>query len=177
MTDRAGALRGGLRTAGAIVAGAAVLVFGGYWLGDATDRASVVDKAPKTAAAQKSKAAGQEAQAEIEDASARELPGVRDCGVGEPVLEPTIITLDCSTAGRVASGIQWDDYAADGAAGSGVVQVSSRAAGAAAGKAFPARLRLFGPKRVDGLVAFTALEVVYTGATPTGEHREVLTIA
>ncbi|MFI2072832.1 hypothetical protein [Streptomyces triculaminicus] len=177
MTDRAVARWAGMRTVVAILAGVAVLVLGGVWLANATDRARSVDEAPKTTAAQKSRAAGQESQVEVDDADSREVPGVRDCGVGEPVPEPTIITLDCSTAGRVASGIQWDRYTAAGADGSGVVQVSSGAAGAAAGKSFPARLRLFGPKEVDGLVAFTALEVTYTGATPKGEHTEVFPIA
>ncbi|QSY52497.1 hypothetical protein J3S04_19195 [Streptomyces griseocarneus] len=177
MTDRAVARWAGMRTVVAILAGVAVLVLGGVWLANATDRARSVDEAPRTTAAQKSRAAGQESQVEVDDADSREVPGVRDCGVGEPVPEPTIITLDCSTAGRVASGIQWDRYTAAGADGSGVVQVSSGAAGAAAGKSFPARLRLFGPKEVDGLVAFTALEVTYTGATPKGEHTEVFPIA
>ncbi len=175
MTDRAVARWAGLRTVVVVFAGVVALVLGGVWLGKATDRASVVDEAPRTAAAQRSDSE-QDSQVELDGASSRELPGVRDCGVGEPVPEPTIITLDCSTSGRVASGIRWDDYAADGAAGSGVVQVSSGAAGGA-GKSFPAKLRLYGPKEVDGSVAFTALEVVYTGATPSGEHREVLPIA
>ncbi|MEV4435229.1 hypothetical protein [Streptomyces sp. NPDC049585] len=175
MTDRAAARWAGLRTVVAGLTGVLALVLGAVWLGDVTDRASVVDAAPKTAAAQKS-SAQQDSQVELDDATSRQLPGVRDCGVGEPVPEPTIITLDCSTSGRVASGIRWDDYAADGAAGSGVVQVSGGAAGGA-GKSFPAKLRLYGPKEVDGSVAFTALEVVYTGATPAGEHREVLPIA
>ncbi|MEU4210456.1 hypothetical protein AB0F13_10765 [Streptomyces sp. NPDC026206] len=176
MTDRAVARGAGLRTVVAVFLGVAVLVIGGVWLGDATNRASVVNKAPKTAAAQRT-GAGQESQVELEGSEARELPGVRDCGVGEPVLEPTIITLDCNNSGRVASGIHWEAYAADGAAGSGVVQVSTNAAGAAAGKSFPVRLRLYGPKEVDGSVAFTALEVRYVGATPAGESREVLPIA
>ncbi|MCA6095805.1 hypothetical protein LE181_27040 [Streptomyces sp. SCA3-4] len=176
MTDRAVARGAGLRTVVAIFLGVSVLVSGGVWLGDATDRASVVNKAPKTAAAQKS-GAGQESQVVLEGSNARELPGVRDCGMGEPVREPTIITLDCNTSGRVASGIRWEAYTADGADGNGVVQVSSGVAGAAAGKSFPARLRLFQPREVDGAVAFTALEVRYVGATPAGESREVLPIA
>ncbi|MCC3774562.1 hypothetical protein [Streptomyces sp. UNOB3_S3] len=176
MTDRTVARWAGWRRVVAILVGVAVLVTGGVWLENATDRASMVDEAPKTAAAQRSGADGQDSQVEPEDSGARELPGVRDCGMGEPVQEPTIITLDCSTSGRVASGIRWDAYTEDGANGSGVVQVSGGASGAAA-KSFQAKLRLYGPKEVDGSVAFTALEVVYTGATPSGEHREVLPIA
>lgn len=176
MTDRTVARWAGWRRVVAILVGVAVLVAGGVWLESVTDRASMVDEAPKTAAAQRSGADGQESQVEPEDSGARELPGVRDCGMGEPVQEPTIITLDCSTSGRVASGIRWDAYTEDGANGSGVVQVSGGASGAAA-KSFQAKLRLYGPKEVDGSVAFTALEVVYTGATPSGEHREVLPIA
>ncbi|MEU5049889.1 hypothetical protein [Streptomyces sp. NPDC021096] len=176
MTDRAVARGVRLRTVVAIFLGVSGLVLGGVWLGDATDRASVVNKAPRTAAAQRTGSA-QQSQVELEDSGSRELPGVRDCGVGEPVPEPTIITLDCNTSGRVASDIRWEAYAADGAAGSGVVQVSTNAAGAAAGKSFPVRLRLYGPKEVDGSVAFTALEVKYVGATPAGESREVLPIA
>ncbi|MEU8582557.1 hypothetical protein [Streptomyces abikoensis] len=174
MTDRTVARWAGWRSVVAILVGVAVLVAGGVWLEGAADRASMVDEAPKTAAAQRSGAEG--SQVEAEDSAARELPGVRDCGMGEPVQEPTIITLDCSTSGRVASGIRWDAYTEDGANGSGVVQVSGGASGAAA-KSFQAKLRLYGPKEVDGSVAFTALEVVYTGATPSGEHREVLPIA
>ncbi|MBB4892191.1 hypothetical protein FHS39_001202 [Streptomyces olivoverticillatus] len=175
MTDRAEPLRRArMRTVVAIFAGVAVLVVAGVWLGRAADRASVVDEAPKTAAAQKART-GQAAQDSVDESVSRELPGVRDCGVGEPVLEPTIINLDCANSGRVASGIQWDDYAADGAAGSGVVQVGG--ANGAAQKSFPVRLKLFGAKNVDGLMAFTALEVTYTGATPTGRSTEMYSIA
>ncbi|MEV4440101.1 hypothetical protein AB0K09_13920 [Streptomyces sp. NPDC049577] len=176
MTDRAGPGWVRTRTLVAIFVLVAVLGIGGLWLRSVADRGDVVGSAPKTAAAQKARAAGQEPQVEVDEADSRELPGVRDCGAGEPVLEPTIITLDCTTSGRVASGIQWDDYAADGAAGSGVVQVSGGANGAGR-TSFPVRLRLYGPKNVDGQMAFTALEVTYTGATPTGKSTEILSIA
>ncbi|MFI1971707.1 hypothetical protein BLA24_19730 [Streptomyces cinnamoneus] len=176
MTDRVVARWARVRTVAAILVGMGVLVLGGVWLEQATDRASVVDRAPKTAAAQKARADGRESQVEVEESASATRPGVRDCGIGEPVQEPAFITLDCANAGRVASGIHWDAYESDGAAGTGVVQVSG-GAGAVAGKSFPARLRLFGPKNVDGLMAFTALEVTYTGATPTGKSMEVFSIA
>ncbi|MGW1197072.1 hypothetical protein ACWD4B_14745 [Streptomyces sp. NPDC002536] len=175
MTDRAARRWASTRSVLALVLGVVVLGAGGVWLACATDRGSVMGEAPRTAAAQRAFST-QEVQVEVDESAAGELPGVRDCGGGTPVLEPKIITLDCASSGQVASGITWDEYGTGEATGNGVVQVSSGAGGAAR-TSFPARLRLTGPKRVDGTMAFTALEVTYTGATPTGEAHKVFTIA
>ncbi|GAA0468851.1 hypothetical protein ACFQ2B_20315 [Streptomyces stramineus] len=174
MADRAQSRRASMRTVVAVLAAVTVLAVGGVWFSQAWDRASAVADAPKTAAAQKSKAPRAEAQAATR--SPQRAPGVRECGLGEPVVEPEIITLTCADAGMVASGIKWDRYAVDGAEGSGVVQVSRGANGAGVAS-FPARFHLYGAKNVDGMMAFTGLSVDYTKATPLGEPHETYPIA
>ncbi|MGK5545412.1 hypothetical protein ACSNOH_11865 [Streptomyces sp. URMC 127] len=176
MADRVALRRPGVRTALAIFAVVTVLAVGGVWYCAAGDRSGVVADAPKTAAAQKS-LPPREPEATAEDtAGPREMPGVRECGVGKPVVEPKIITLNCSNAGVVASDIKWDSFGADGADGSGVVLVSG-AAGGGSPASFPARLRLYDVTKVDGMMAFTGIEVSYTGATPHAKAKEVYTIA
>ncbi|KNB49377.1 hypothetical protein [Streptomyces caatingaensis] len=181
MTDRAVPRRRrvGVRTLLLVVGGVAVLLLGGVWVGHGMDRASAVSDAPKTARAQKAR----EEQAERSAAAgfggagaAGELPVVRDCGYGEPLREPKIITLTCATGATVASDIEWDEYTADRAEGTGVVQVSSGANGSAR-TAFRARLTLSAPRDVDGTRAFTSLEVAYTGLTPAGKTTETYSIA
>lgn len=174
MADRAESRRARPRTVVAAFAAVTAVAFGGVWFSQAQDRANAVSDAPRTAAAQKSKAPrADEAKA---DAAPAKTPGVRECGLGEPVVEPEIITLTCADAGMVASGIKWAHYAVDGAEGDGVVQVSRGANGAGV-TSFPARFRLYGAKNVDGKMAFTGLEVDYAGATPLGESRETYSIA
>ncbi|MEU7044603.1 hypothetical protein AB0A77_26575 [Streptomyces varsoviensis] len=181
MTDRAETRRARVRTVLVTFAVVTVVALGGVWLSQVTDRASAVGAAPKTAAAQKSpppEIARKEqphSPAGTESASA-ELPGVRDCGAGDPVLEPKIITLACADAGAVASDIKWKNYGAGGADGSGVVLVSGGAKGVAPAS-FPAAFHLYGAKNVDGKLAFTGLDVEYLGATPSGDAAETYTIA
>ncbi|MBT2382633.1 hypothetical protein [Streptomyces sp. ISL-11] len=175
MADRAEPRRASMRTVVAVFAAVAVLGIGCVWFGQ-EDRANAVADAPKTAAAQKSKAPRTSQEARVDASPARAMPGVRECGLGEPVIEPEIITLTCADAGMVASGIKWGHYARDGAEGTGVVQVSRGASGAGV-MSFPAHFRLYGAKNVDGMMAFTGLEVAYTGATPLGESQETYSIA
>ncbi|GAA0330817.1 hypothetical protein [Streptomyces blastmyceticus] len=177
MADRAEPRRASMRTVLAIFAVVTVLALGGVWLSQAQDRASAVSDAPKTAAAQKSPQPVREVpQDTVEAASPEGLPGVRECGLGSATVEPEIITLNCSNTGMVASGIKWAHYGADGADGRGVVQVSGAANGAAS-STYPARFRLYGAKNVDGVLAFTGIDVDYTGATPMGESKETYSIA
>ncbi|MFH8784863.1 hypothetical protein [Streptomyces roseoverticillatus] len=177
MADRVALRRPGMRTALAIFAVVTVPAIGGLWVSAAGDRSDAVADAPKTAAAQKSHLPrGPEAATAQDTPAPQELPGVRECGVGKPVVEPKIITLNCSNAGVVASDIKWDSFGADGADGSGVVLVSG-AAGGGAPASFPARLRLYDVTKVDGMMAFTGIEVSYTGATPHAKAKEVYTIA
>lgn len=184
MTDRAvpRRRRAGVRTLLMIFGGVAVLLLGGVCVGRGMDRASAVSDAPKTAKAQKAQEeqeerAGGSAAAEFGGAGKPgDLPGVRDCGYGEPLREPKIVTLTCATGAAVASDIEWDEYTAGRAEGYGVVQVSSGANGSAR-TAFPARLTLSAPRTVDGMTAFTWLEVAYTGLTPAGKTTETYSIA
>ncbi|MGW1076826.1 hypothetical protein [Streptomyces sp. NPDC002537] len=177
MADRAVPRRVSMRTLLAIFAAVTVLALAGVWLGQGQDRANAVSDAPKTAAAQKSPQPLREVpQDTVEEAKPQEPPGVRECGLGDPVVEPKIITLNCANTGMVASGIKWSHYGADGADGRGVVQVSVAANGAAPGT-YPARFRLYGARNVDGLPAFTGIDVDYTGATPAGESKETYSIA
>jgi len=123
MADRAEPRRARMRTVVAVLAVVAVLGLGWAWF-SLDDRASAVADAPKTAAAQKSRAPRASQEARVNASPARTLPGVRECGLGEPVIQPEIITLSCADVRMVASGIKWGHYAADGAEGTGVVQVS-----------------------------------------------------
>ncbi|MCC3767229.1 hypothetical protein [Streptomyces sp. UNOC14_S4] len=183
MAERAVSRRARVSTVLAVFAAVTVLALAGVWLCQAQDRSGSVSDAPKTAAAQKSPQPIREVprDTEAEEAKPQELPGVRECGLGAPVVEPQIITLNCANTGVVASGIKWSHYGADGAEGQGVVQVSVAANGAAANGAapatYPARFRLYGAKNVDGLLAFTGIDVDYTGATPMGESKETYSIA
>ncbi|MBH1932846.1 hypothetical protein I5Q34_00810 [Streptomyces sp. AV19] len=175
MTDRAVTRRrrASVRTLLVIFGGVTVLLLGGLWVGRGVDRASAVSDAPKTEKAQKERA---DRSAAVEVGGTGELPGVRDCGYGEPLREPKIITLTCATGATVASDIEWDEYSTDRAEGYGVVQVSSGANGSAR-TSFPARLTLSAPRTVDGMTAFTSLEVAYTGLTPAGKTTETYSIA
>ncbi|WP_407286691.1 hypothetical protein [Streptomyces sp. BP-8] len=168
MTDREGSrwVRG--RTALLAFVGVTALAAGGVWFGQAPDRASAVDTAPKTSAVQDVKEDAEEA---------RGLPGVRDCGIGEPEIKPQVITLTCADAGMVATAITWRKYGSRDALGTGVVQVVKTAAGAGADAGFPATFRLFGAKPVDGRLAFTGLEVTYEGSTPLGDTTEMYNLA
>ncbi|MEU7181163.1 hypothetical protein ACWIG3_19060 [Streptomyces celluloflavus] len=168
MTDRDGSrwVRG--RTALAAFAVVTALAAGGVWFSQATDRASAVDAAPKTSAAQDVKSAGR---------SSAGLPGVRACGIGEPEIKPRVITLTCADAGMVATAITWERYGAQEAEGKGVVQVERTAAGVATDSSFPATFRLFGAKTVDGARAFTGLEVTYERSTPLGDTTEMYNLA
>lgn len=114
MTDRERSRRLRVRTALAAFAAVTVLAAGGVWFGQASDRASAVDAAPKTAAVQDVKEDGKPPSG---------LPGVRDCGFGTPVSKPHVITLACRDAGTVATGITWKYYGAREAFGAGTVQV------------------------------------------------------
>lgn len=138
------------------------------WLSQASDRASAVDAAPKTAAVQDVKEGAEESKS---------LPGVRDCGIGDPEIKPRVITLTCADAGMVATAITWKTYGSRDALGVGVVQVEKTAAGVGTDSGFPATFRLFGPKPVGGRLTFTGLEVTYEGSTPLGDTTEMYTLA
>ncbi|GAA0427720.1 hypothetical protein [Streptomyces luteireticuli] len=181
MTDRAvpRRRRASVRTLLVIFTGVAVLTLAGVWVGRGMDRASAVSDAPKTAKAQKDRTEQGDRSAAAAfggESGPSELPGVRDCGYGEPLQQPKIITLTCATGATVASDIEWDEYSTDRAEGYGVVQVSSGANGSAR-TSFPARLTLSAPRTVDGMTAFTSLEVAYTGLTPAGKTTETYSIA
>ncbi|MGI5338192.1 hypothetical protein ACQEVS_12710 [Streptomyces sp. CA-181903] len=179
MTDRAVPRRRvRARTLLGVSAVVAVLALGGVWLGQGADRANAVSDAPQTARAKKEQQEQRDrttASAEFAPGAAQELPGVRDCGYGELLLEPKIITLSCANGGAVASDIEWDKYGTDKAEGDGVVLVSSGANGSAR-TSFPARLTLSRPRKVDGMLAFTSVEVRYTGLTPAGKTTETYSI-
>ncbi|UNO41830.1 hypothetical protein [Streptomyces sp. MST-110588] len=168
MTDREGPRRPSGRPALAAFAAVTALAAGGVWFSQATDRASAVDAAPKTSAVQDLKESG---------ASAKGLPGVRDCGFGRPEVKPKVITLACADKGMVATGITWDRYGAKDAEGRGVVQVEKTAAGVGTNAGFPATLRLYGTRTLDGARAFTELEVTYEGSTPLGDTTEMYNLA
>ncbi len=140
---------------------------GGVWWSQGSDRASAVDAAPKTSAVQDVKSPGKPSGG---------LPGVRDCGIGEPQIKPQVITLTCADAGMVATAITWERYGSREAEGTGVVQVE-RTAGAGADAGFPATFRLYGPEPVAGGRAFTGLEVTYEGSTPLGDTTEMYNLA
>ncbi|MGK5728667.1 hypothetical protein [Streptomyces sp. URMC 124] len=176
MADRVAPRRPGMRTALAIFVAVTVVALGCVWFSQAQDRSGTVGDAPKTAAAQRALPARDTPRAMPETVAPTEMPGVRECGVGTPVVEPKIITLNCSNAGVVASDIKWDSFSADGAAGTGVVLVSG-ASGGGSPASFPARLRLYDVTKVGGMLAFTGIEVSYTGATPHAKAKEVYTIA
>ncbi|ARF55492.1 hypothetical protein [Streptomyces gilvosporeus] len=168
MTDREGSRWARGRTALAAFVVVTVLAAGGVWFGQAADRASAVDAAPKTAAVQDVK----------EDTkAAADLPGVRDCGIGDPAVKPQVITLTCADAGMVATAITWDRYGPDEARGTGVVQVEKTSAGVGADSGFRARFRLYGVKTIGGARAFTGLEVTYEGSTPLGDTTEMYNLA
>ncbi|MFE0374871.1 hypothetical protein ACFW1M_04640 [Streptomyces inhibens] len=168
MTDREGSrwVRG--RTALAAFVVVTALAAGGVWFSQAPDRASAVDAAPKTSAVQDVKQDAKQPGG---------LPGVRDCGFGEPVIKPQVITLTCADAGMVATAITWKKYGSRDALGVGVVQVEKTAAGVGTDSGFPATFRLYGPKSVDGGLAFTGLEVTYEGSTPLGDTTEMYNLA
>ncbi|MFG2829720.1 hypothetical protein ACGFWI_20010 [Streptomyces sp. NPDC048434] len=168
MTDREGSrwVRG--RTALASFGVVTALAGGGVWFGQASDRASALDAAPKTSAVQDVKEDAKEPGG---------LPGVRDCGIGKPAVKPHVITLTCRDAGMVATAIRWKAYGAREAFGAGVVQVEKTAAGAGADSGYPATFRLYGPKPVDGGLVFTGLEVTYDGSTPLGDTTEMYNLA
>ncbi|MFG2137131.1 hypothetical protein [Streptomyces sp. NPDC048650] len=168
MTDRAWSRWARGRTAPAACAVVTVLAAGGVWFSQAADGATAVDAAPKTAAVQEVKEDGKQSG---------DLPGVRDCGIGDPETEPQVITLTCADAGMVATGITWDRYGAREAEGTGVVQVQRTAAGVGADAGFPATFRLYGVKTIDGAPAFTGLEVTYEGSTPLGDTTEMYNLA
>ncbi|MEW1750265.1 hypothetical protein ACIQU1_16780 [Streptomyces angustmyceticus] len=168
MTDREGSrwVRG--RTALAAFVVVTALAAGGVWFGQASDRASAVDAAPKTSAVQDVKEDAKEPGG---------LPGVRDCGIGKRAVKPHVIRLTCADAGMVATAIRWKVYGAREAYGAGVVQVEKTAAGAGGDAGFPATFRLYGPKPVDGTLLFTGLEVRYEGSTPLGDTTEMYNLA
>ncbi|MFE6741288.1 hypothetical protein [Streptomyces tubercidicus] len=168
MTDREGArwIRG--RTALAAFVVVTALAAGGVWIGQASERASAVDAAPKTSAVQEVKEDGEPSDG---------LPGVRDCGRGKPQIKPHVITLTCNDAEMVATAIKWKLYGPREALGHGVVQVEKSDSGLGAEAGFPATFRLLDPKRVGGAVAFTGLEVTYEGSTPLGDTTEMYTLA
>ncbi|UQA95209.1 hypothetical protein [Streptomyces halobius] len=168
MTDRAGARWARGRTAVTAFVVVTALAGGGVWFSQESNRASAVDVAPKTSAAQGVKSAGKPSGG---------LPGVRDCGFGTPEIKPEVITLTCGDAGMVATAIRWDRYGSREAEGRGVVQVEQTAAGAGTGAVFPATFRLYGAKDVDGARAFTGLEVTYEGSTPLGDTTEMYNLA
>ncbi|MBB5935190.1 hypothetical protein [Streptomyces zagrosensis] len=166
MTERP--LRRWARARAALVTFAMVtaLAFGGVWLMRTGKAADAMQEAPRTAAVQASKP---------DRVKAAGLPGVRDCGQDKPVLKPEIITLMCPDGGVVASEVRWERYASDGANGTGVVQVSG--ATGAAPVSYRAEFSLYGPKNVDGELAFTGLSVTYFGPTPFGDSSETYSIA
>ncbi|MEU9485532.1 hypothetical protein AB0D83_17955 [Streptomyces decoyicus] len=168
MTEREGSrwIRG--RTALVAFAVVTALAAGGVWFGQASDRASAVDAAPKTSAVQDVKEDGKLSGG---------LPGVRDCGIGAPESKPHVITLTCKDGGMVATGIAWKYYGSREALGAGVVQVEKAGAGVGRDGGFPATFRLYGPKPVDGGQVFTGLEVTYEGSTPLGDTTEMYTLA
>ncbi|MGW1834910.1 hypothetical protein [Streptomyces sp. NPDC002067] len=174
MGDRVGARRPRWRTAVPVGAVLTVVVAAGVWGAQAGRHASAVDAAPQTSAArQRASAPGRAPQ----KASAEGLPGVRDCGFGEPEVEPRVITLTCADSGMVATGITWERYGRTSAEGRGVVQVEKAAAGAAGDAVFPATFRLYGVRTVEGGRAFTGLEVTYDGSTPLGDTTEMYSLA
>ncbi|KOG59217.1 hypothetical protein ADK76_16360 [Streptomyces griseoflavus] len=166
--DREGARRFSGRTALATFVAVTALAAAGVWFSQAADRASAVDAAPKTSAVRDVKGAAK---------ATGGLPGVRDCGFGEPEIKPKVITLTCADAAMVATGIVWERYGAAEAEGKGVVQVEKAAAGAGTDAGFPATFRLYGAKTVDGARAFTGLEVTYEGSTPLGDSTEMYNLA
>ncbi|MGG2462769.1 hypothetical protein ACO0M4_23620 [Streptomyces sp. RGM 3693] len=168
MTDREEARWRRGRTALVAFVVVTALAAGGVWFGQASDRASAVDAAPKTSAVQDVKSDGRPTEG---------LPGVRDCGIGEPEIRPRVITLTCADAGMVATAITWDRYDADEAEGRGVVQVEKTAAGVGTDAGYRATFRLYGAKEVDGARAFTGLEVTYDGSTPLGDTTEMYNLA
>ncbi|MFH8573432.1 hypothetical protein [Streptomyces sp. NPDC017993] len=155
------------RTALATFALVTAVAAGGVWWSQGADRASAVDVAPKTSAVQDVKSPGKPSGS---------LPGVRDCGRGEPEIKPQVITLTCVDVGMVATAITWERYGSREAEGTGVVQVE-RASGAVADAGFPATFRLFAPETVPGGRAFTGLEVTYEGSTPLGDTTEMYNLA
>ncbi|WP_438487791.1 hypothetical protein [Streptomyces sp. S186] len=174
MTDREGArFRRGRAALVAFVVVTA-LAAGGVWFSQASQRASAVDAAPKTSAVRDVKSDG-EVKAGARPTGG--LPGVRDCGIGEPEIRPRVITLTCADAGMVATGITWERYDADEAEGHGVVQVEKTAAGVGTDAGYRATFRLYGAKVVDGARAFTGLEVTYEGSTPLGDTTEMYNLA
>ncbi|MFE7318790.1 hypothetical protein ACFU7T_37690 [Streptomyces sp. NPDC057555] len=168
MTDREGARFRRGRTALVAFLVVTALAAGGVWFSQASDRASAVDAAPRTSAVQGVKSDGRPTGG---------LPGVRDCGIGEPEIRPRVITLTCADAGTVATGISWDRYDAQEAEGRGVVQVEKTAAGVGTDVGYRATFRLYGAKEIDGERAFTVLEVTYEGSTPLGDTTEMYNLA
>lgn len=51
-------------------------------------------------------------------AAAAELPGYADCQAA-PVTEPATLTLDCVRLDDRVTGVQWDEWTAEGATGTG----------------------------------------------------------
>ncbi|MFI9046714.1 hypothetical protein [Streptomyces sp. NPDC053427] len=168
MTERAGSRWARGRTAVAAFVLVTVLAAGGVWFSQASDRASALDTAPRTAAVQ-------DVKEDVQDQGG--LPGVRDCGIGDPQVKPPVITLACADAGMVATAITWDRYGPGEAEGTGVVQVGEKAARVATDSGFPATFRLYGVKTIDGARAFTELEVTYEGSTPFGDMTEKYDLA
>ncbi|MGD3111109.1 MULTISPECIES: hypothetical protein [unclassified Streptomyces] len=168
MTDREGSRWRRGRTALVAFVVVTALAAGGVWFSQASERASAVDAAPKTSAVQDVKSDGQPTAG---------LPGVRDCGIGEPEIKPRVITLTCADAGMVATGITWTRYDSEEAEGKGVVQVEKTAAGVGTDSGYRATFRLYGAKEVDGARAFTGLEVTYEGSTPLGDTTEMYNLA
>ncbi|MEU5213780.1 hypothetical protein [Streptomyces sp. NPDC020742] len=168
MTDREGFRWPRGRTVLVAFVVVTVLAAGGVWFGQAADRASAVDAAPKTSAVQDVKEDAQHVDG---------LPGVRDCGKGKPEIKPQVITLTCADAGMVATALTWQKYGTRDALGVGVVQVEKSGAGAGTDTGFPATFRLYGPKPVDGGLTFTGLEVTYKGSTPLGDTTEMYSLA
>ncbi|MFK0291289.1 hypothetical protein ACIQU6_12540 [Streptomyces sp. NPDC090442] len=168
MTDREAARFRRGRTALVAFVVVTALAAGGVWFSQASDRASAVDAAPRTSAVQDVKSAAGPTEG---------LPGVRDCGIGEPEIRPRVITLTCADAGMVATGITWDRYDGKEAEGRGVVQVEKTAAGVGTDAGYRATFRLYGAKEVDGARAFTGLEVTYDGSTPLGDTTEMYNLA
>ncbi|RII08670.1 hypothetical protein DSC45_33020 [Streptomyces sp. YIM 130001] len=157
--------RRGVRVA--VCAGVAVvLVVGSAWALRTALSPDAVAPAPKSAAV----------ATEIPTASSHPLPGVRDCGIGEPVTKPTTLTLTCADASMVAAKLTWQTYTRDTAAGTGQVQVSGQGSGGAGG-VYPARFELLNVRNVEGRTVFTGLDVTYTKATPFGDRTESYNLA
>lgn len=176
MTDRPGSHRLTGRAALVVFAVVTVVAAVGVWWGQASGAEAEVGAAPRTAAAQQVSAGTGREPASGEPSGG--LPGVRDCGFGAPEVRPEVITLACADAGVVATGISWQAYGADGATGTGVVQVERTAAdGGGPTAGFPATFRLSGARTVDGARAFTALSVRYEGSTPFGDPTETYSLA